>query len=152
MAFADSFPSTLYVKAMETDETFLGGGVTFPADQELKAVYAVLFSKGVRSAADQARLLIYTDLALTKLYATGAWSNLATATAGATNWLGRVLLSFASPVNVEAGQTYFIAFEVDYARNGNTSYVGFALDWPLPVNDNVFSLGMELYALRKERF
>lgn len=154
MAF-ESFPNLLYCKVMETAEVVLAGGCTLADDQELAHVVMALYKLGAAAGSERLRLKIYHDAALTNLYATGDWATVATAVDGATNWLGRVRFDFATRVNLDAGQEYFVAVEADgYTRIGETFYLAFPLDWPLSINVSAGPYGhaMELYGRRGVRY
>lgn len=153
----ESFPAEGRFKTAATGELVEAGGATFPAHQELAGFYVTVYMQGARGAAEQIRAKIFSDSAYTKLLATGEWANLVEANEGATNWLGKILLSFDPPHNIEAGTEYFLAIETDgYTRDGDTSYIAFSYDWPLPINDNVdapfYALQMDWRSYQRVRY
>lgn len=151
-----SYPATQFWKVFETDEVVNGGGATFASDAQLAQVVVTMYKQGVVDGTERMRALLYHDASLTKLYATGDWTDLADTFDDATNWRGDVPLDFSegSRPFVEAGQVYYVAIEVDqYTRNGETLYLSLAYDWPLPINDNTdipyYALAMAFYVVQK---
>ena len=140
-----SYPATEYWKVFETAEVVLAGGATFIETAELAQVIVTMYKHGVAAGTETMRVKLYHDAALTKLYATGEWTDLIGGHAGATYWRGRIPLNFAvgSYPFVQPGQEYFVAIETaSYTRNGETFFVSLGFDWPLTINDNASALAM----------
>jgi hypothetical protein len=152
-----SYPATQYWKVFETDEVLVAGGATFASDAQLAQVVVTLYAQGTFAGSERMRALLYHDQALTKLYATGAWTSIADAVGAAAAWRGDIPLNFAegSRPFVEAGATYYVAIEVDqYTRDGETLFVSLTYDWPLPINENAatppsYPLAMAFYVVQK---
>lgn len=132
MGFLD-FSETLFLKVSETDEIFLATGFSAGDRQQLKHIVLTLFNVGTATADDRFRLKLFHDQAMTKLYATSSWLNLSDIEGLSDSWIGRVRFDFSEPW-LGAADTYYLAVEADgYVRDGDTRYVGWALDWPVPV-------------------
>lgn len=147
------FPAITYWKTFATDEEFRAGGVTLQDSTHLKHFYLMMYLHGACADTERLRLKIYTDAALTKLYATSDWSNLADIENLANYWRGRLLFTFQTKIWLSSQFQYFISAEIDgYTRNGDTHFVAAMLDWPFPVNTNVdeprYACVLEPYGIR----
>lgn len=150
-----SFPANQLIKTMATSETVHAGGFTLSRDQELRYGVVTLFKSGTAGGSERLRLKIFHDADLTKLYATGAWSTVATAVGAASHWIGKLRLGFDTPVNVETPEVYHFGIEPEnYTRSGDAFYLGFSLDQPIRVNSHAGALGLslELYGDRGVRY
>lgn len=137
-----SYPATEYWKVFETSEVVVGGGATFVNNAELAQVVVTLYKHGVAAGTERMRASLYHDFAATKLYAASDWVTLDDVWTG-DYWRGsEVPFDFDVP-HIEAGQAYYIVFEMDgYTRNASTFFVALGFDWPLPFNDNAQALAM----------
>lgn len=155
------FPKNQLWKICETDEKFLAAGFKVGHNQALQYVRLTVVNKGI--SAGSFRVAVYTDQALTKLYAASSWRSVTSiestlpAPYGAF-WRG--IWGFQFPTawpRLQAGTVYYLAVEADgYTRNATTAYVGFCLDAPeeINANDNPSrpGLAIEFYGNRKVRY
>lgn len=157
MAFA-SFSDRLYVKVLETSELAPAGGFRLQNDQEISHIILTMYMRGVATT-QQLRIKIFADAQLTKPVATGEWLTVRQATSGDASWLGLIRFDMTPSVNVDASavaERYVGVESQNYARTGDTFYVGFALDWPLAINAREAGSGlafsMALYGRRGVRY
>lgn len=146
------FPSMLYAKVSETDEIFMAAGFTPGASQQLRHMVLTMYHAGTAAGTERFRLKLFHDRALTKLYATGDWLELASIDGLSDSWLGRVRFDFSDPW-LNQSFTYYVALEADgYTRAADTRFVAWVLDWPLPVNSQndtpSYAVSFEAYGLR----
>jgi hypothetical protein len=128
------YPSQLLVKVMDTGELVDCGGRTLEDATELKWVQLHLMRVGTPAGSERVRMKVFTDSALSKLYATSDWVSLAEATGSTGNWKGAVRFDFGRQ-HLDAGTPWHFAVEAtSYARSGDTFYLGFPLDWPYPIH------------------
>lgn len=152
----ERFPAVQYFKVFEDDEEFLCGGISGQLNQQLAQIVFVLYKHGAHTGTERMRSKIYHDSALTKLYATSDWFDLADIDTNPgdgevldTYWRGRVAMTFASKPWLDSQSTYFVSMEIDnYTRNADTFYMAIMYDWPFPVNDNQNAISMEIYGYR----
>ena len=157
------FPKNQVWKIADSNEQFRAGAFTVPDKQFARYVYLLIINKGISSG--NFRVALYTDQALTKLYAASGYRSIAeiNAALAAPNddmtafWRGRWLFEFPSPYpRMEAGVTYYLAVEsTSYTRNALVSYMAFGLDSPFPKNNNTGTLrglDFELISYRKVRY
>lgn len=151
---ATQFVARQKVRIVGDSDTVVCGGVDVATDQQLVHVVMTLYKHGAAVGTERFRLKIFTDEALTKIYATGSWLEIADISGVTDYWRGRVRFDFDTRPWLETGSTYWIAMESDgYTRDGIARYISFCLDTPYPVNTSSevdrYPLEMALYSYQR---
>jgi hypothetical protein len=150
MAFQD-FPETLYFKTVDTSEKVNLMNFTPGSDNQLKHGRVMLYIAGAVTT-EQVRLNVNPSETNGNPIFSSDWSDLSDITTHTgTDWIGWLRFDF-SEKHLDSDVTYTMQLETNnYTRNGDTTYLAVAYDWPYPVNDqdndNRPSIGVELYGL-----
>lgn len=147
MAFKN-FAALQQVKVIETGELVQAGGITLGKSQDLANIVVAVYKQGAHAGTEKLRVKLFTDQAMTKLYATSAWSAVAAIPGIGTNWIGWLRFDFAGE-HLNGQLQYWVGVETTgYTRNGNTFYLSLLRDWGLGQSGNPAAASLAVYGLR----
>lgn len=147
MAF-QNFAAKQQVKVIETGELVQAGGITTGKSQDLQNIVLGVYKQGPHAGTEKLRLKLFSDKAMTKLYATSAWSAVASIPGIGTNWIGWLRFDFSGD-HLNGLLTYWVGVEAaGYTRNGDTFYLSLLRDWGIGQSGNPAALAMAIYGQR----
>jgi len=126
------------------------GGLDTTAATEIAYLRILLFKHGALGGSERVRAKLYTDNARTRLYATSAWSSVASIAGLSTYWWGWFRLDFARE-NISKEFVYYVTIEADNYTPSTNVYLSVSLDWPLSQNTQAAArngVAMQLYGYR----
>ena len=150
MAFQD-FPETLIFKTIDTSEKVNLANMTVARDQQLTYARMMLYIAGAVTT-EQLRINVNPSETNENPIFSSSWSNLSDITTHTgTDWIGWLRFDF-SEQHLDSDIAYTMQLETNnYTRNGDTTYLAVAFDWPYAINDQatpaIPSIGVELYGL-----
>lgn len=146
----EQFCETKYIFVTDTSTvTKLGYSVSDHVT-ELEHVRLDFYKHGTEVGDEQFTLNIYTDEAMTNLYASSFAVSLSSIEGLSQYWLGWLRFDFNLPILAPDTKYYFGLDPVTYTRTADTFYVGAAADKP-PENINDIGQGVGAFLEMYER-
>lgn len=122
-----------YFKVSDTAESVFAGEFVLDESIQVKQMICHMYKHGALSGNESLVAKVYSDSAMTKLIFQSSSYLLSTANM-TTYWRGLVPIEFATERFLEAGKSYYIAFELsNYTRNADDFYISFLVDTADPI-------------------
>jgi hypothetical protein len=126
-----TFPQSQLWKVIDdTTNEPLGSFLMTSADADLRYITLPLLKVGTMVGAEQFRLVVWTDAALTEVYVISDWTILGGVIPATGAWRGEVRFDFNFKPLATSTTYHLTAEAANYTRNGDTFYVAFGLNHP----------------------